>query len=69
MSEAQPIVTLAHCRQLGYCSRGMRAFFAAHGLDWSEFRERGLPAPTIEATGDAMALRAAQLARNEAGGE
>ena len=64
MNEA--IVTLAHCRALGYCARGMRAFFAQHGLDWQAFRDRGTPAAEIEATGDAMAMRAAALAREEA---
>ncbi len=61
----EPIVTLAHCRALGYCARGMRTFFAQHGLDWQQFRERGMPADQIEATGDAMAQRAAALAREE----
>lgn len=60
-----PIVTLEHCRRLRYCSRGMRAFFARHALDWQAFRERGLPADEIEATGDAMAIAAARLARTE----
>lgn len=60
---SDPAVTLEHCRALGYCARGMRAFFASNGLDWDEFRARGLPASTIEATGDAMAQRAAALAR------
>jgi hypothetical protein len=41
----------------------MRAFFARHGLDWPRFRAEGLPAEQIEATGDAMAARAAELAR------
>ena len=63
-----PVVTLAHCRSLGYCARGMRDFFARHGLDWQAFRERGLPADEIEATGDAMAARAAALARSSAQG-
>lgn len=62
----QPIVTLAHCRTLGYCARGMRTFFEQHGLDWQSFRERGAPADQIEATGDAMAARAAELARADA---
>lgn len=67
MTEAT--VTLEHCRRLGYCSRGLRAFFATHALDWQAFRENGLPAHTIEATGDAMAQRAAELARAETKGE
>ena len=59
-----PIVTVAHCRTLGYCARGMRAFFARHSLDWDEFRHNGSPASKIEATGDAMAIAAASLARH-----
>lgn len=62
----EPIVTLAHCRALGYCARGMRDFFASAGLDWTAFRTEGLPADVIESTGDAMAQRAAALAREEA---
>ncbi len=61
----EPVVTLAHCRELGYCSSGLRAFFKRHGLDWSTFVREGLPAPVIESTGDAMATRAAQRARQE----
>jgi hypothetical protein len=56
-------VTIQHCRRLRYCSRGLRAWFERHGLDWRLFREQGLPAETIEATGDAMGIRAAELAR------
>lgn len=59
------IVTLEHCKRLKYCARGMRDFFRRHELDWPRFRERGLPAETFEATGDAMAIAAAQLARQE----
>jgi len=62
----EPIVTLAHCRTLGYCAHGMRTFFARHGLDWAGFREHGAAASVIEATGDSMAIAAAQLARDEA---
>lgn len=62
----EPLVTLEHCRRLGYCARGMRAFFARLGLDWDLFRSRGLPADEIEATQDAMAMAAARLAREEA---
>lgn len=59
------LVTLKHCRRLHYCSSGLRAFCDRHGLDWRELRERGLPAETIEATGDAMGIAAANLARKE----
>lgn len=59
------LVRLEHCRSLGYCARGMRDFFAAHGMDWQEFRERGTPVEQFEATGDDMAIKAATLAREE----
>lgn len=65
MSAPEPTVTLAHCRALGYCARGMRDFFVRHQLDWPAFRSNGLPADVIAATGDAMAQRAAELARQE----
>ena len=45
------------------CSRGARAFFQRHGLDWEKFRHEGLPAEVIEATGDAMALQVVEVAR------
>lgn len=62
----EPMVTLEDVRSLGYCSRGLRAFFAENSLDWNEFRERGLPAVVIEAVDDAMAQRAARIARERA---
>lgn len=61
------VVTIEHCRRLGYCAQGMRAWFAERGLDWDTFRTAGLPADVIEATGDDMAKRAAALAREEGG--
>lgn len=61
------VVTLAHCRELGYCTSGMRDFCARHGLDWAALRSSGLPVEVVENTGDAMALKAAELARREQG--
>jgi hypothetical protein len=57
------IVTMQHVRKAKMCSRGARAFFARHGLDWAEFRRVGLPASVIEATGDAMAIKVCEVAR------
>lgn len=64
-----PLVHLRHCVGVDgarYCAPGLRAFFSRHGLDLRAFVRQGLPASVIEATGDAMALRAAKLARDEA---
>ena len=63
MSEVK--FTMRHIRQCKMCSRGARAFFERHGLDWSEFLRAGLPVETLEKTGDAMALQVAAFARSE----
>ena len=45
------------------CSKGTRAFFMRHNLDWQTFLEKGLPVEVIEATGDGMALKVVEVAR------
>lgn len=62
----QVIVTMRHVRQAHMCSRGARAFFARHGLDYGRFLREGLPAEQIRATGDAMALQVVAIAEREA---
>lgn len=64
------IVTLGHLNTVpgfskrpGFCRAGARRFFAAHGLDWSDFVLRGIHADKLTATGDAMALALVDWAR------
>lgn len=64
------IVTMHHVRTVpgfsargGYCARGARAWFQRHNLDWFVFLREGIPAETLEATGDGMALALAAWAR------
>jgi LPS sulfotransferase NodH len=53
-------------RALGYCSRGARAWFAQHGLDYLDFVRQGLPAERLAALGDALADAAvAQAVKRE----
>ena len=59
------VVTMRHVRAARMCSKGARAFFVRHGLDWATFVRVGLPAEVIEATGDAMALRVVEVARGQ----
>lgn len=61
--ETQVIVKMEHIRAARMCSRGTRAFFARHGLDWQAFLKMGLPAEALVATGDAMALQVVEVAR------
>ena len=60
-------VTIQHFRRLGYCARGSRRFFSRHDLDWTSFVREGIDAGELRATGDAMVIRAAELAEAEAG--
>jgi hypothetical protein len=63
----EPVVTMVHVRACGFCAKGVRAFFAQHpDLDLHVFCRDGLPAGTLEASGDALAIEAAALARREA---
>ncbi|MES0875082.1 hypothetical protein [Sinimarinibacterium thermocellulolyticum] len=57
------LVTIAHVRAAGLCVHGTRTWFARQGLDFRAFLARGLPASTLLATGDAMAQRVVEVAR------
>ena len=65
------VVTMQHVRAAAMpgvgvlCASGVRAWFALHGLDYRAFLHDGLPLETLEATGDAFALRACAVARAE----
>ncbi len=69
MTETGIMVKMAHVRQARMCSKGARRFFERHGLDYAEFLKRGLDSSLIRATGDAMAIRVAEVAEAEARGE
>jgi hypothetical protein len=57
------LVTMRHIRIAQMCSEGTRSFFKRHNLDWAQFLRIGLPAEQFEATGDAMAIKVAEIAR------
>jgi len=59
------IVTINDVRAAGLCVNGSRAWFARHGLDFRAFVREGLDAKTLLATGDAMALRVVEHARQQ----
>lgn len=63
MSEDDPIVTIAHLRMAGMCSREPRAWMQRHGLNWNEFITNGYPTSVLLATGDSLALPAIEAAR------
>lgn len=60
----EAVVNMQHLRSLGYCSGGVREFFARHGLDYTGFLANGIGEAELIATGDAMAFDAIEEAKN-----
>lgn len=69
MSGEPVIVTMRDIRAIEGCSRGARYFCRTHGINWTDFLANGVPAETLEATGDAKALRLTAYARQRAEAE
>lgn len=59
------LYTVPYAGKVGYCARGSRAWFAAHGIDWAHFVAHGVPADVLAATGDPLALAVIQHAKTE----
>jgi len=64
MTEKPLMVKMSHIREAKMCSRGARAFFENHGLDWNAFLHEGIDAEKLKATGDFMALQVVKVAEN-----
>jgi hypothetical protein len=60
----QTMVKMSHIREAKMCSRGARAFFERHGLDWQAFLKEGIAADKLKQTGDFMALEVVKVAEN-----
>ncbi|HAT1683650.1 TPA: hypothetical protein I8Y21_004405 [Klebsiella oxytoca] len=59
-------VTLVHIRQAGYCPQGARQFARRYGLDFRQFiRDGYIDAEILLATGDALAIRLVEYARQD----
>lgn len=58
-----------HCREVGYCNRGLREWFARSGLDWPDFLRHGIAADRLRGIGDAMVDRAIARAERENDGQ
>lgn len=54
------LVTVQDCKALGYCGRGLRRWFSRRDdIAWTEFRDAGVSADWLRATGDAVAIEIA----------
>lgn len=57
-----------HIHEAGLCMSGARAWFKRHDLAFEDCRRGQLTVDQVEATGDALGLRVAAFAREEADG-
>lgn len=62
----QIMVTMSHVRAAGLCARGAKKWFDRHDLDFRTFLTTGYPVEVIEATGDELGHKVAQVSRAEA---
>jgi hypothetical protein len=53
------IVTHDDAKAFGYCNAGLRKWFPRDGVTFDDFRQHGVTAEWLRATGDAMAARLA----------
>ena len=56
-------IRMMHVRAANLCSRGARAWFKRHGLDYNVFLTEGYPEEVILGTGDALGQIVVQAAR------
>lgn len=60
------VVKVEHLRKARMCSRGARAWAQRYGIDYVKFLQEGISATELEATGDALGMKLAAVAREEA---
>lgn len=62
-----PVLTMEHMRKLGYCARGVRAFFERYELDYSKFLSDGIPASVLLAVSndDWMVQKVVEVANGQ----
>ena len=58
-----------HCRELGYCNRGLREWFEREGLDWPAFVREGIAADVLRIRDNDMVARAIERAERDEHGK
>lgn len=59
------IIWLADCREVFYCSRGIRLFCAKYKLDYASFIKNGIEEEELLALNDSMATRIVENKRGK----
>ncbi len=60
-------VYMKDVRAATMCSRGGRAWFKKHNLDWMDFLKNGIEISRLEKIDDAMCARVVEVARGRRG--
>lgn len=63
------LVLHRHCREVGYCNRGLRTLCEREGIDWPDFLRHGIDADRLRALNNAMAQRVIEQAERENDGQ
>lgn len=63
------IVMHRHARELGYCNRGLREWFARENLDWAAFLKNGIHVDALPRHENAMIDRVIARAEGERHGQ
>jgi hypothetical protein len=66
MTDAEIMVRVQHIREAHLCTNGARAWFRKYDISWQELLDSGVSVERIVATGDALGLRVADIARKDA---
>lgn len=48
------ILTYQHCKEMHYCNKGLREFFALHDLDYQDFKVNGIHVDILNTFDDAL---------------
>lgn len=59
------VITMEHCRQIGFCSRGVRAWMTRVNLDYMHFLQHGYKISEIEPIGDHLSRKLIEHVKQE----
>lgn len=59
------IITIKDTRELGYCSKGVRAFCKLHNIDYHYVIKNGIKEADLLNTNDAMAIKLIKHAKSK----
>jgi len=59
------LINIRHARDLNYCVRGCKTFCEKHNIDFKAFVKNGVPEEEFLRTGDGMAIKMVEKAKED----